>query len=327
MTEDQKTVEGKDKGEGMPVGIECFVRCVSNKVDTVKDDVRSLCLNFDIHVGGELLGKGNNLNINNLTPADYAKLCSAFGIAEIRDDTPFVATLMTAGTYERIEEWKLRMAKKDNKISEDQTDITEEFDGTPGGATDKQIKYANDLLAKKEGAKDVLIAFMEGNELEEYDPETPFHAAVLTKDLASDLIETLKVLDDIPEDAEEIKEAMEEQAVKMGLKEKGSPDTPSKEKETDLTKIHGEADLKEGDVLIEMADFATRMAGGLEKDVVVEYSKSDDFLYAHAVFKKVPTATQLKSIPKKLKEMTGLDWDYVTDRTFNASNGQLNPGK
>lgn len=310
MTEDQQTVDGKNKGEGMPVGIECFVRCVSNKVDTVKDDVRSLCLNFDIHVGGELLGKGNNLNINNLTPADYAKLCSAFGIAEIRDDTPFVATLMTAGTYERIEEWKLRMAKKDNKISEDQTDITEEFDGTPGGATTKQVKYANDLLAKKEGAKDALKVFLVENDLDEYDPKTGFRPEVLTKDQASELIEILKVLDDRVEEPE---------------KEKGSPDTPSKEKETDLTKIHGEANLKEGDVLIEMSDFATRMAGGLEKNVVIEHNKSDDFLYAHAVFKKVPTATQLKSIPKKLKEMTGLDWDYVTDRTFNASNGQLNP--
>lgn len=110
-------------------GIICNVRCVSNKVDQAKDDVRSICLNFDIRgedTAGDMknLGKGNNLNINNLTPGDYVQLCKAFGVSKIDDDTPIIAELFSATQHEDKEAWTTAMARKDKSVSEDQADVT-----------------------------------------------------------------------------------------------------------------------------------------------------------------------------------------------------------
>lgn len=284
----QKTITDSEATQLASMGIECFVKCTSNKIDEAKDDIRSVNLNFDIkaEVDGELkmVGKGNNLNINNITPEHYRALCGAFGIETIDTETPFVAVLYTASEHAKIQEWIKAMARAEKNIDDSQTDVTD-----PNAATKKQGKYIDDLIEGKAGSKDAVVSFMNDHDIEE--------AATLDRELASELIDILKELPDAEEG-------------------KGSPKAPSKE--------NGFKAPEEGDILIDMADFATRMAGGLERNVVIEHNKKEDFLFAHAIVVKEPTATQLKSIPKKLKGLTGLDWDYVGDRLFNASNGQLN---
>jgi hypothetical protein len=86
-------------------------------------------LNFDIRgedTAGDMknLGKGNNLNINNLTPGDYVQLCRAFGVSKIDDDTPIIAELFSATQHEDKEAWTTAMARKDKSVSEDQADVT-----------------------------------------------------------------------------------------------------------------------------------------------------------------------------------------------------------
>ena len=321
----QKTITGTEAVELASLGIECFVKCTSNKVDEAKDDIRSVNLNFDIkaEVEGELkmVGKGNNLNINNITPEHYRALCGAFGVESIDTETPFVAVLYTASEHAKVQEWIKAMARAEKNIDDSQTDVTD-----PNTATKKQGKYIDDLIEKKAGSKDAVTHFLGDNEVAD--------DGTLDRDQASELIDILKELPDAeeneypshdPKDCEDCKlrnEKMCELDEPIPIKDvsfcsskvKGSPEAPSKENT-----------FEEGGLLVADTEFPTRMAGGLEKNIVVEHNKKDDFLFAHAIFNKEPTATQLKSIPKKLKEITGLDWDYVGDRLFNASNGQLNP--
>jgi len=155
----QKTLTEKEAGKLASMGIECFVRCTSNKVDQAKEDVRSLCLNFDIKgkdSDGDTrnLGKGNNLNINNLTPGDYEQLCKLFGVNKIDDGTPMVAVLYHAADFKKAEAWKVAMARGEKEIPEDQADVTgydAPEDVEPEGTiTKKQLKFINDLTGKLE---------------------------------------------------------------------------------------------------------------------------------------------------------------------------------
>lgn len=182
MAEEQKAI---DDGEVVSPGIECFVKCTSNKIDVVKDDVRSLCLNFDIQVGENFVGKGNNLKINNLTPGEYAALCQAFGVAKIDDKTPFCASLMTASTKARQEAWSTRMTRKDAKTDPSQTDILE------GDATKKQIKFINDLRANKINGDEIYQECLTELDIESVD--------TIDKDSASTLIKNLQALEDKPD--------------------------------------------------------------------------------------------------------------------------------
>ena len=277
----QKTIEDKELDRVANLGIECFVQCVSNKIDEAKDDVRSIALNFDIktEVGGELkmIGKGNNLNINNVTPEHYAAFCAAFGVKGIDTETPFVAVLYKASDHQKHQDWIKARARSEKEIDENQSDITED----PDAATPRQDKFIADLLEKKEGAQEAIDKFFEDEEIEE--------GSTLTKKQASALIDVLKALEDAPE-------------------------------EQDGTKAP-----TAGEKLIDTADFPTRLAGGLERDVVVEKHSKEKFLYAHAVMKKKPTAKQIPAIEKKLQEMTGIEWSLVNDKTFNAHKTELNP--
>ena len=103
--------------------IECMVRCTSNKRDEVKG-TRSITLNFDIkNSEGELIGKGNNLNINNLTDEDYRELCDLFGVEKISDRTPFMAELMVATEHSKLAKWKERWGEIDKGLDKKQTKI------------------------------------------------------------------------------------------------------------------------------------------------------------------------------------------------------------
>jgi len=128
-------------------GISCYVRCTSNKIDTAKDNVRSINWNFDIRVGDKLIGKGNNLNVNNITPEDYKSLCAQFGVEDIDENTPFYADLMTLNTKEKKQAWDTAMERKDKKIDKDQSDVTRD----PDILTEKQEALIADWM-KEDGS-------------------------------------------------------------------------------------------------------------------------------------------------------------------------------
>ena len=448
------------------VGIESFVKCVSNKVDEAKEDVRSICLNFDIkaEIDGEfkMVGKGNNLNINNLTPIDYAALCKSLGVNAIDTNTPFVAVLYTATQQAKREEWIKNRARSEKEVPESQGDITEDFNGKrpANPASTKQKKFVKDLIRKKKGTVEVIKGYIKKMGVE------TFHVDMLSRDAATNLIDFLKNLNDLDdkperdvtesipkkkpgkkgkaetvgfdlepgykmgvnvkinkegapeehaweetmlvdsidepaqiikafnknlkvgEDTRVIISVKKDEAIKihrwnkMNLvslpdgsdewkckdcekkikfrmgdtlqergcnpkKKKGSPTIPPKKKNPSGKEIVEErqAEMKEtrdakkaaakkppeqptgfskGQTLILKESIPTRMSGGLEKEVNVQYNGTSGSLYANALFVKEPTATQLKSIPKKLEELTGIKWDYVGNKHFNASQEALN---
>ena len=164
----QKTIDNQDAAKIASLGIECFVKCVSNKVDQAKEDIRSLCLNFDIKadVDGDikLMGKGNNLNINNLTPDAYAAMCRAFGVDKIDESTPFVAVLYKTSDRAKQQEWIKERSRTEKKISPDQADVTEFPKGKKGKAAaekkesiakgqEKQKRIPDDKPAAKKPKK------------------------------------------------------------------------------------------------------------------------------------------------------------------------------
>lgn len=128
----QRTVEDKELSEAMNLGIECFVKVVSNKVDEAKDDIRSICLNFDPRVGNEeeqtRIGTGNNLNINNVKPEQYKALCKALGVAHLNEDTAIVAVIYKPTDKAKLDEWVKQRARQEQDIPENQADVTE-FEG------------------------------------------------------------------------------------------------------------------------------------------------------------------------------------------------------
>lgn len=174
---EQKTIDSKSP-ESM--GIKCYVRCTSNKIDTAKDDVRSINLNFDIRVGDKNVGKGNNLNINNIYPEDYTELCNAFGVDDIREDTPFFAELMTLLKKERQVEWNTAMERKDKKVDKDQADVTRD----PELLTEKQEKFINDMIAKDGDLKEEANRYLADLELKKI--------SEFNKEQATTLIKTMK---------------------------------------------------------------------------------------------------------------------------------------
>ena len=125
----QKTIEGEELSKIMNLGIECFVKVVSNKVDEAKEDIRSICLNFDPQVGdGEdrtRIGTGNNLNINNVKPGQYAALCKALGVEALTEDTAIVAVIYKPSDKAKLEAWATARARQEQDIPPDQTDISE----------------------------------------------------------------------------------------------------------------------------------------------------------------------------------------------------------
>ena len=173
------------------MGIKCYVRCTSNKIDTAKDNVRSVNLNFDIRVGDQLVGKGNNLNINNITPDGYAAMCQAFGVDDIDENTPFFAELMTLMTQELRQDWVTAMAKKDKKVDKDQTDVTRD----PDLLTEKQEELIKDWAEKDEDCR---------SELEDYLGELDLESSgKLDKTQASEVITKMKkIMDDKAQEQE-----------------------------------------------------------------------------------------------------------------------------
>lgn len=173
----QKTID-ESKPEAM--GIKCYVRCTSNKIDTAKENVRSINLNFDIRVGDELVGKGNNLNMNNVYPDDYRRLCEAFGVDNIDENTPFYAELMTLMTQERRQAWNVAMDRKDKKIDKDVTDVTRD----PNLLTEKQEALIKDWTAKHKALEVETSRFLK---------DLGFSTiSQFTKQNATDLIKTMK---------------------------------------------------------------------------------------------------------------------------------------
>lgn len=141
----QKTIENKELSKVANLGIECFVKVVSNKVDEAKEDIRSICLNFDPQVGeGEertRIGTGNNLNINNVKPEQYRALCKALGATNgLTEDTAIIAVIYKPSDKAKLEEWAKQRARQENDIPQDQADVTE-FDETE---KQEQIRKGNE---------------------------------------------------------------------------------------------------------------------------------------------------------------------------------------
>ena len=155
MSSQQETI-GNSAPEDRKV--RCYVKCTSNKVDRAKGDIRSINFNFDLRdEDDKMIGTGNNLNINNITPAAYAKMCAAFGVDEITPETPFYAELVTVFTQEKRIAWQAAMSRKEKKIDKKQADITKPPKGKgkakdeeeDKSITEKQVSYINDKFVGK----------------------------------------------------------------------------------------------------------------------------------------------------------------------------------
>jgi len=177
----QKTIDEKNP---QSMGISCYVKCTSNKIDTAKENVRSINLNFDIRVGDKLVGKGNNLNINNIYPEDYADLCKAFGVQDIDENTPFYADLMTLLTQERKAAWSTAMERKEKKIDKDQADVTKD----PDAITERQANLIGDMRKKSPEHDKVAKSFCDKLSLD--------GEAMLNKEQALKLIVELKKVEE-----------------------------------------------------------------------------------------------------------------------------------
>ena len=171
-------------------GIKCYVRCTSNKIDTAKENVRSINWNFDIRVGDQLIGKGNNLNVNNITPEDYEKLCKAFGVEDIDENTPFFAELSTLLTQELKQSWIVAMGRKDNKIDKDQADVTKD----PNVVTDKQLGLIHDWKESDKALNKIVVNFLKESSLD--------HISKLNKEQANALITKMRKHNDAEEKSE-----------------------------------------------------------------------------------------------------------------------------
>ena len=194
MTDKQQTIE-KSAPEDM--GIRCYVRCTSNKIDTAKDNVRSINFNFDLRDEDDnMIGAGNNLNINNITPEAYEKMCKAFGVEDVTPDTPFYASLITLFTQEKIIAWRVSMDRKDKKIDKDQSDITED----PDTITEKQMGFIAEKFAGEPRLDDEIKKYLKDVKAKGLN--------VLNKSQASELILTLKEI------AEEVAKAPKKTAKK-----------------------------------------------------------------------------------------------------------------
>lgn len=161
-------------------GIKCYVRCTSNKIDTAKENVRSINFNFDIRVGDQLIGIGNNLNINNISPETYILMCNAFGVEDIDEDTPFAADLMTLLNSEKKQAWIVAMGRKDKKVDKDQADVTKD----PNMVTDKQLALIHDWKESDKLLNKIVVKFLKEANLD--------HISKLNKAQAQDLIAQMK---------------------------------------------------------------------------------------------------------------------------------------
>jgi hypothetical protein len=161
-------------------GIKCYVRCTSNKIDTAKENVRSINFNFDIRVGDQLIGTGNNLNINNISPETYILMCNAFGVEDIDEDTPFAADLMTLLNSEKKQAWIVAMGRKDKKVDKDQADVTKD----PNMVTDKQLALIHDWKESDKLLNKIVVKFLKEANLD--------HISKLNKAQAQDLIAQMK---------------------------------------------------------------------------------------------------------------------------------------
>lgn len=191
----QKTIEDEELAEVKNLGIESFVKCTKNSYDVVSG-LRSINLNFEIKIDGQLVGKGNNLNINNLTEADYTAILRTFGLDVLDDRTPFVSMLYTARDKEKVDEWLTARARQEKEIDDDQGDITED----PNKASKKQVKYVNDLAGKKLETDKVI---------QEHLDKLPGAESIedMSRDEASALIDDLKLLEDAEKPVKKTKAA------------------------------------------------------------------------------------------------------------------------
>lgn len=175
-------------GNGEPESkrIRCYAKCTSNKIDTAKGNVRSLNWNFDLRDDDDkMIGTGNNLNVNNITPEAYEKMCNAFGVDDITPDTPFYCELMTLFTQEKRIAWQVAMDRKSKKIDKDQTDVTED----PETISKKQLTFLNDKFVGKDKVYDKEIkSFLDDLKLKSIEK--------LNKHQGTAIIQTLKAIEE-----------------------------------------------------------------------------------------------------------------------------------
>ncbi len=182
----QKTIESEELAKVKNLGIESFVKCTKNAHDEVSG-LRSINLNFEIKIDGQLVGKGNNLNINNLTETDYISILRTFGLTKLDDRTPFVSMLYTATGKAKVDEWITARARKEKEIDDDQKDITE----NPDKVSTKQKKFIKKLRESKVDGEEIYQKIVQGLNItvEELDRNT-----------ASELIDQLQLLKDRTKD-------------------------------------------------------------------------------------------------------------------------------